>query len=45
MKIFEVEKGKMISYVEKLESRIAITTYVDIQLEERLYDYHYTLHS
>ena len=26
MKIYEVEKGKMISYLEKFESRIAITT-------------------
>ena len=26
MKIYEVEKGKMSSYLEKLETRIAITT-------------------
>ena len=26
MKIYEVEKGKMISYLEKFENRIAITT-------------------
>ena len=28
MKIYEVEKGKMSSYLEKLETKIAITTYM-----------------
>ena len=28
MKIYEVEKGKMRSYLEKLETKIAITTYM-----------------
>ena len=28
MKIYEVKKGKMNSYLEKLETRIAITTYM-----------------